>query len=605
MPRSQRCLLSTKVVAKREAAAAQWTKRAEQIQAGERQNLWDFFKERGYVKDTVGTDEQIGRIMRDKRIGAYVGIDPTASSLHVGHLLPLMPLFWMYMNGYRAVTVIGGATAKIGDPTGRLQDREDLAAVDARANVTKVHYQVKRLWLNVDACARRFKYQKEWSWERSLANNSTWYNSTSFMEVVQRLFSGLRLGPLLSRDMVKRRLDSKEGMPLDEFVYPLCQAWDWWHLYSCPRPVQMQIGGSDQYGNILTGIEAIKHLRATEPDPAKRIPDTPLNTPIGFTVPLLTDSSGAKFGKSAGNAVWLDPFLTSSFDLYKYFVRQPDADVEKLLRLLTFLPSNDISRIMDRQNKEPAKRHAHHTLAYEIVAMVHSPEAAAEAQQQHVALHTKRPTSSIQLDMYPTDKPASNTTALGFKPDLELPESLIFGKSIARILYAAGLASSASDGQRLTSSQGAYVGGRPGGSYATEEVTFMPVKTWTSAETKKFLIDDKLLILRRGKHFIRIVKVVPDEQWKQSGQTYPGEPGSGAFRKLLNAYKDAAGNSRHVNAQAMRHFRQDMENLEALQSPEAESEVMYPEGVPPNKRTPQDIHRGNKIEEVLGDKRDK
>ena len=134
-------------------------------------------------------------------------------------------------------------------------------------------------------------------------------------------------------------------------------------------------------------------------------------------------------------------------------------------------------------------------------------------------------------------------------------------------------------------------------------MTFVPVKTWTIAETKKFLIDDRLLILRRGKHFIRIVKVVSDEQWKQSGQTYPGEPGSGAFRKLLNAYKDAAGNSRHVNAQAMRHFRQDMENLEALQSPEAENEVMYPEGVPPKKRTPQDIHRGNKIEEVLGDKK--
>ena len=133
----------------------------------------------------------------------------------------------------------------------------------------------------------------------------------------------------------------------------------------------------------------------------------------------------------------------------------------------------------------------------------------------------------------------------------------------------------------------------------------MPVKTWTSEETKKFLVDGKLLILRRGKHFIRIVKVVTDEEWKQSGQTYPGEPGSGAFRKLLNAYKDAAGNSRHVNAQAMRHFRQDMENLEALQSPEAENEVIYPEGVPPNKRTPQDIHRGNKIEDVLGDRKDK
>ncbi|KAH8655185.1 tRNA synthetase class I [Xylariales sp. PMI_506] len=547
---SSRRYISENVLLRRSLAQKAWDRKAEKIKAGDEYNLWDVLNERGYIKDLAGTHQQIWELMRRKRIGAYVGVDPTAPSLHVGHLLPLMALFWMYVHGYRAHTIIGGATVKIGDPTDRLQAREKLPRTDVTTNITKMHYQMKRIWANVDTLAKTHGYEKELSWERALLNNSHWHGSTPFIQVVTRLFKGIRMGPLLSRDTVKRRLeDGGAGMPLDEFIYPLIQAWDWWHMYSSPKEILMQIGGSDQYGNIITGVEAVKYLRDTEPDANLKKPDDLLHTPVGFTTPLLTDSSGAKFGKSAGNAVWLDPFLTSSFDLYGYFMRRPDADVETLLKLLTFLPLKTIEKILADHQQDPSKRVAQHALAFEIVTLAHSPEQAHAARQQHRAVYTKGSTigapvpksQQIELESYPESGPAHNSLAVNFKVDIELPESLILSKSLGRILYASGLASSVSDGARLTRQQGAYIAGAPGQKSAVNkglthgDLTFTPVKNWFPQDTKNFLIDGKLLILRRGKHFVRVVKMVSDAEWKESGRTYPGEPGTGKVRKLREA----------------------------------------------------------------------
>lgn len=139
-------------------------------------------------------------MMRLKRVKAYVGVDPTASSLHVGHLLPLMPLFWMYMHGYGAFTLLGGSTVKIGDPTDRLKDREPIAKADLAMNVTKVHFQLKKLWANVETQARRYGYEKEWAWQRAVVNNNTWWNSVTLLEVLRRAGRHMRIGPMLSRE---------------------------------------------------------------------------------------------------------------------------------------------------------------------------------------------------------------------------------------------------------------------------------------------------------------------------------------------------------------------------------------------------------------------
>lgn len=557
--RTQTRHISQTYLAKVAAADKDFKLNSDAIRAGSKQHVWDILKERGYVKDQTGDDEKFRDIMLRKRIGAYVGIDPTAPSLHVGHLLPFMALYWLYIHGYGATTLVGGATAKVGDPTGRMSGRDALTKADMSTNITKIHYQLKSLWTNLDTLVAPLGYEKQWGWRRALLNNSSWHQSVPFGEVVHKLFTGVRLGTMLSRDTVKRRLEAGDGISLSEFVYPMMQAWDWWHMFSSPKQTQMQIGGSDQYGNIISGIEAISHIRTIKPYD-EELPNTFLNTPLGFTVPLLTDSSGAKFGKSSGNAVWLDPFMTSPFDLYGYFMRRPDADVEKLLKLFTFLPLSQIEEIMVKQNQEPSKRHAHHALGYQVVSLVHGQFEAIRVQQQHRAVFSQDKSVFAEQKSYPTGSPAHQSVAQHFRVDIELPRHLIMGTSIARILYAAGLCDSITEGHRLCTAQGAYVAGEPGtrspekSSMQHEHLTFTPVKVWSSADTARYLIDDKILILRRGKHFIRVVKMVEDEEWKASGRTYPGEPGSGIVKRVRDQLK-ALGNEANVRFDKSEVFR--------------------------------------------------
>lgn len=342
-----------------------------------------------------------------------------------------------------------------------------------------------------------------------------------------------------------------EGMSFAEFAYPLMQGWDWFRLLSS-RQVQMQIGGSDQFGNIVSGIEIVKTARASEPDPAAKLPmESVYDDPVGFTVPLLTDSSGTKFGKSAGNAIWLDHFKTPVFDLYGYFVRRPDDEVEKLLKLFTFLPIETIKKTMEENRADPSKRVAHHLLAYEVVCLVSGEAAAREVQGQHRLMYRK----DILPQAAETASNGDEFTAVEGQPttpnnkpriDMQLPRSLVLGdspKSIARILYASRLAVSVSDGHRLASSGGAYIGASPGQKanvnkgMSTEHLQFTPVKVWFPQDTKNFLINDSLLILRKGKHNIRVVEVVSDDEYKASGQVYPGQPYVGEARILKENLK--------------------------------------------------------------------
>ncbi|EFX03531.1 tyrosyl-tRNA synthetase [Grosmannia clavigera kw1407] len=541
-----------KYQAKIDQADAEWETRAALIEGGGAKAMWDIFEERGYVKDVAGNREDIRKLLTQKRIGAYVGIDPTAPSMHVGHLLPLMPLFWMYMHGYRAVTLLGGATGKIGDPTDRLQSRAELKNATVAMNMVKMHYQLKKLWVNVEAQARRYGYEKTWAWRRGVLQNGHWWNKLPMLEILQRLGAGLRIGPMLSRDTVRRKLTEGDGMSFAEFSYPLMQAWDWWHMY-ISQGIQMQIGGSDQYGNIVTGADAFKIIRASEPNPALKLSSGLLHDPVGFTVPLLTDSSGAKFGKSAGNAIWLDRFQTPTFDLYGYFVRRPDADVEALLRLFTFIPLDRITALMEDHTVDPARRLAQHTLAFEVVALVHGLELATEARDRHRAMYDKKKltnqndgddaimattsATTVATDAYP------RTLNQAPQVDLQLPAALFRAGKVARILYAAGMVKSVSEGNRLAIQKGAYVGASPGQTahhnkgMPLTQVDFTPVHLWYPEDTKNFIIDEKYMVLRKGQHNVRVIEIVSDEEWEASGRTYPGQPYTGRVRELREQLK--------------------------------------------------------------------
>ncbi|KPM37400.1 Tyrosine--tRNA ligase, mitochondrial [Neonectria ditissima] len=524
--------ISTSWLKKVAEGQERWDKRAKQIQNGEIPHVWDILQERGYIKDVAGNPETIKEIMRIKRIGAYVGIDPTADSLHVGHILPLMPMFLMWFHGHPAITLIGGSTARIGDPTGRLQSRDMLSNSDITKNITKLHVQLTRIWANVHHLREKHGYHEDWAAKHHLLNNNMWLGTLSLYDFAKRIARHVRIGPMLSRDTVKRKMTEGDGMSFGEFMYPLLQGWDFWHMHN-KLGIQMQIGGSDQFGNIVAGCEALKVIRDTEEAPHLKMPTGWQHDPVGFTVPLLTDSAGAKFGKSAGNAIWLDEFKTSVFDLYGYFVRRSDEEVERLLKLFTFMSLESIQKTMAEHQKDPAARTAQHTLAFEVVSLIHGSQRALEEAKQHEfrfggvlpSVINEPPESSGIIT--PNNAPRS---------DIKLPKS-IMKLSPAKILFAAGLATSSSDGQRLVTQQGAYIAAQPGQKrgLVPGNLSWTPMKAWFPEETARYLIDERMLILRKGKHNIRIVELISDEEWEASGEIYPGQPYTGIVRRMKAA----------------------------------------------------------------------
>ncbi|KAI9831129.1 MAG: hypothetical protein M1819_005217 [Sarea resinae] len=511
-------------------------------------------EERGFVNSIAGERDALDQLLTNKRIGAYVGIDPTAPSLHVGHMLPFMALFWMYINGYHTVSLVsmlvhsygkeiaefhqlGGATAKVGDPTGRTTSRTLQPAAVQKANMVSMHYQLKKLWRNVEDYARKYGYVYEWAWHRELVNNNAWMGKLTMLEFLRLLGTGVRLGTMLGRDTVRNKMEKGDGMSFAEFSYPLMQAWDWWYMYQT-KGVQIQIGGSDQFGNIVAGMDAIKYISKNHHNPdIRQEKEDERMLPYGFTVPLLTTSSGEKFGKSAGNAVWLDKDMTSIFDLYQFFLRSSDADVGRYLKVLTFMPLPKIEQIMTTHMEDPAKRVAQHALARDFVELVHGEEAAKAAESQHRMIFrsssapvtpqavTPGPTASPVGDINPSLNRRAPQTTPNNAPtaNLILPKSLIENQSVARVLYSAGLVSSRSEGHRLAQNQGAYLGSRSeGGGAMGDSLSFTPVKLRDPKKTQDYVMEGGLLILRVGKWKVKIVQVVSDEEFERLGLDAPG-----------------------------------------------------------------------------------
>lgn len=512
-------------------------------------SLFEFFRH----TDRSRQRAQVRELMLNKRIGVYAGVDATAPSLHLGHLVAFMPLFWMYINGYGAYTVIGASTAKIGDPTGRLKDRPTMPSSEVVQNMTSIHYQLSALWRAVERkTLKPMGLTRGWAWSRGIINNNAWWNKQPLLEIFKLLGAHLRIGPLLSRDNVKARLEDGSGMSLAEFAYPMMQGWDWWQLFK-QRSVQMQIGGSDQYSNILLGAQCVKHCVKNEHDYWPK--ETQFPEMVGLTVPLLTTSSGAKFGKSEGNAVWLDPFRTSAFDLYGYLVRRPDDEVERLLKLLTFLSQQKIAEVVEEHQQDPPKRVAQHLLAFEVVDFVHGPHVAKEVQTQHRQMYgydrgTAPSTSPGLVPQTPEDyqHPSHLPQQEPFRPriDMKLPRSLL-KESLPYIVLAAEFTESRGEADRLIKAGGMYIGGAPGQKggeqkgMGSDNLNFTPLRTWTPEYNDLYLIEEKLMILRRGKHNIRCIEFIDDLEFRQMGLIYRGQKRLGRTRQALSILRELEG----------------------------------------------------------------
>ncbi|XP_069619453.1 tyrosine--tRNA ligase, mitochondrial [Ranitomeya imitator] len=295
----------------------------------------------------------------------YCGFDPTADSLHVGNLLAVLGLLHFHRAGHHVIAVVGGATAQIGDPSGRHQERAPLSPEQLAENVRGIRDSLHRIFSNHEGPVRA-------GGRVTVLDNAAWYRQRSAVDFLASVGRHFRMGTLLSRHSVQSRLSSAEGMSLAEFTYQVFQAYDFYYLHQ-KHGCKIQLGGTDQLGNLMSGHDFIQ--RTTGEDV------------FGILLPLITSTTGDKLGKSAGNAVWLNRERTSPFEFYQYFVRQQDGNVERFLKLFTFLPLPEIAHIMEQHAKEPEKRIPQKRLAAEVTKLVHGKEGLESAKRCTQALY--------------------------------------------------------------------------------------------------------------------------------------------------------------------------------------------------------------------------
>ncbi|XP_066259779.1 tyrosine--tRNA ligase, mitochondrial [Euwallacea similis] len=328
-------------------------------------------KERGMIQDIFPENaaNSITDILNGKPRTVYAGFDPTADTLHIGNLLVLVNLLHWQRGGHQPIALVGGATAKIGDPSGRKTEREEM-------HKNSIENNIKGIYRNIQTI---FENHEKYLWKNQsplkpvkIVNNDQWYSQMSAVELIGRIGRNLRMGTLLSRHSVQTRLNSSQGMSFTEFSYQLFQAYDWAYLFK-NHDCSFQIGGNDQMGNIMSGQELISKLYE------KQV--------YGLTVPLVTTEMGDKFGKSAGNAIWLSSDQTSPFSLYQFFIRQPDSEVEKLLKLFTFESLGSICDLLRKHKEKPELRIPQEALAEQVTLLVHGVEGLEKAKKASKVLY--------------------------------------------------------------------------------------------------------------------------------------------------------------------------------------------------------------------------
>lgn len=311
-------------------------------------NILDELEWRGAINQQTDA-EGLRDLIDQKKITLYCGIDPTGDSMHVGHLIPFMILKRFQLQGHQPVVLIGGGTGTIGDPSGRDSERNLQSMEQVQKNADKLSAQMQKL----------FRAGEKDSGIQ-LKNNYEWLADMKFLDFLREYGKEFNINTMLAKDVVASRLDT--GISFTEFSYQIIQSIDFLHLFR-DENVQLQIGGSDQWGNITAGLDLIRRKEGSDAEA------------YGLTIPLLLKADGTKFGKSAGEAIWLDPEKTTPYEFYQFWYNQDDQDVDKYLKYFTFLSQEEIEELAVLTEKEPHKRAAQKALAAEMTRFVHSQEA--------------------------------------------------------------------------------------------------------------------------------------------------------------------------------------------------------------------------------------
>lgn len=429
--------------------------------------LLDDLRWRGLIAQSTDIDE-LAAMLEASMVSLYCGFDPTAPSLHVGNLVPLLTLRRFQMHGHRPIALVGGATGLIGDPSGRSTERSLQPADVVEDWVERIRGQVSR-FLELDAGANA----------AIVVSNLEWTAGVSAIEFLRDIGKHFSVNQMLAKEAVSARLDG-EGLSYTEFSYQVLQAYDFHRLYR-DLGCQMQIGGSDQWGNITAGLDLIRRLNAQDGLDAAAQPPA-----AGLTVPLVTKADGEKFGKTAGGAIWLDAERTSPYAFHQFWLNTDDADVAAFLKLFSFAPRPQIEEVLESGAEKPGLRLAQRFLADEVTALVHGEEQAAQARDAGRALFGGADLASLDG--------STLEAVLSEAGSVEVDQAALAETTIVDILVTAQLCSSKAEARRAVESGGAYVNNR-----RIEDAAWRP--------SQGDLLAGEWLVVRRGKRNVAGLRV--------------------------------------------------------------------------------------------------
>lgn len=422
-------------------------------------SLLSELKWRGMLQDIMpGTEDQLSKEMTS----GYIGFDPTSDSLHIGSLIPILLLVHLQNAGHKPFVLVGGATGMVGDPSGKSEERNLLDETTLNNNLQGIRKQLEK-YLDFDQSRAN---------AAELVNNFDWFKELNFLDFIRDVGKHITVNYMMAKDSVKKRLEGSTGMSFTEFSYQLVQGYDFYWLYK-NRNCKLQMGGSDQWGNITTGTELIRRKSAGEA--------------FAFTCPLLTKADGGKFGKTEKGNIWLDPAKTSPFQFYQFWLNSTDPDAEKWIKIFTFLKQHEIQMLTDQHGKNPAERLLQKVLAREVTIFVHGKE-----EYEQALRTTEKLFDQVSAIENMTEEDLHNLEGI-VKMDFALSE-LKQGTDVVRFLSETGILPSKGEARKLVQNGGVSINRKK-----IENIQFIL--------TPELLLHQKYILAQKGKKIFYLIEV--------------------------------------------------------------------------------------------------